>query len=223
MMGAIILKTIDYAKRRPTPFPPLLIVLEEANNAGLLGKYESHALAETRKYGLFFRIVVQSPTFPPDIAENVFQNTGRKEYYRCGSYDVARKAALDIAAGMYFPSDSEISRAEHVARLTTDLLNMPPGTRYVRDQFCSRREYVPLLKAPWTFASLQAKKLREKLARIYTKPQYAGRTAIRPSSNWLPTIPPRPNNLPAPSSPAQRWKQRGRRPADDSIGFAENG
>jgi hypothetical protein len=222
MMGAIILRTIDYAKRRPHPHPPILLVLEEANNAGLIGKHESQALAETRKYGLFFRIVVQSPTFPREIEENVFQNTGRHEYFRCGSYEIARRAAQDIAAGMRHLAYSEISRAEQIAQLTTDLLNMAPGWRHVRNHSGSFREYVPLLGTPWTFPSLQTQKLREKLALIYAKPQYAGRTEINRSLPLSTSTPRPPSNLRAPSSPAARLRQRERRPTGDSIDFAES-
>lgn len=213
MMGAIILKTIDHAKRRPFPHPSILLILEEANNAGLLGKHESQALAETRKFGLFFRIVIQSPTFPQDIGTNVTQNCGCHEWFRCGSYDIAREAAQDIAAGFSWLSDSEISRAEHLARLITELLHMPAGWRYVRDQSGSRKEYIPLLKDPWTWASLQEPRLREKLVRIRRRHEYAGRLATERSSLSCENTPLPPVRSPRPFSPAQRWnRRRERRP-----------
>ncbi len=222
IMGAIILKTIEHVKRRPIPSPPILLVIEEANNAGLLGRHESQALAETRKYGLFIRIVVQTPTFPPEIEANVLQNCNEKHWMRCGSYEVARKAAQDIAAGFSWLASSDISRAETIAQLTTELLHFDPGWRYVRTPAGSRKEFIPLLRDPWTWPSLQAPKLKEKMARIYARPEYAGRNETRPSStSSANTLPPQ-NRSPESSSPADRWKRRERRPTDDSTGFAED-
>ncbi|HQR05680.1 MAG TPA: hypothetical protein PLN21_02605 [Gemmatales bacterium] len=218
MMGAIILKIIDYVKHRPLPSPPVLLVLEEANNSGLLGRHESQALAETRKYGLFFRIVTQTPTFPAEIEDNILQNCSEHQYFRCASYDVARKAAQDIAAGFQWLGSSDISRAETIAQLTTELLHFSPGWRYVRDGRGSRKEFVPLLKDPWVWPSLQIPKLREKMNRIYSKPEYAGRNVIEASSNSLPNTPPLPSRLPASTSAADRLeslRQAGRRPIED--------
>ncbi|MFO0814109.1 MAG: hypothetical protein U0796_12865 [Gemmatales bacterium] len=215
MMGAMILKIIDFVKHRPIPNPPVLLVLEESNNSGLLGRHESQALAETRKYGLFFRIITQTPTFPAEIEDNIFQNCSEHQYFRCASYDVARKAAQDIAAGFHWLAGADISRAETIAQLTTELLHFSPGWRYVRDGRGSRKEFVPLLKDPWVWPSLQIPKLREKLSRIFSKPEYAGRNVIETSSTSSPNTPRLPSRLPDSSSPAERLRQRERRLIDD--------
>lgn len=52
VMGAIVLLVVDHAKRRPKPYPPIRIVIDEATNARLVGGPELRGLAETNKNGL---------------------------------------------------------------------------------------------------------------------------------------------------------------------------
>lgn len=103
MMGAVILRVIRHcrtgAKHR------VVLVLDEAVNAGLLGLHESQALAEAAKWNLEMHVLVQDPFgFPSaDIRSNVLQNCGRHEWFRQGSPEAARLAAEDIAIPLLNP------------------------------------------------------------------------------------------------------------------------
>jgi hypothetical protein len=97
MMGAVILRVIQHC--RTGAACRVVLVLDEAVNANLIGLYESQALAEAGKWGLEFHVLVQDPFgFPsPEIRSNVFQNCWRHEWFRQGSSEAARLAAEDIA------------------------------------------------------------------------------------------------------------------------------
>ncbi len=169
IMGAIVLLVIEHAKRRPKPYPVIRIRIDEANNSGLVGEPELRGIAETRKYGLFWDFLVQNLDFPggPD---RVLQNCKRHEWFGCAFYDLARKAAIDLVAGL--PANGE-SRAERIAQITDDILQMGPGWRWVRDPAGSRKEYVPLLVNPWPdWPGLRESKLSEKIQWIYSRPEY---------------------------------------------------
>ena len=128
IMGAIVLLVIDHAKRRPSPYPPIKIYIDEATNARLVGSPELRGLAETNKNGLYWEFLVQNLDFPGG-ADAVLQNCLRHEWFGCPYYDLARKAATDIVAGL--PASHE-SRSEQIARLTNEIMNLPPGWRWVR-------------------------------------------------------------------------------------------
>src|SRR5205085_4718151 len=59
MMGAVILRTIQHC--RTGSKSRVVLVLDEAATAGLIGLYESQALSEAGKWGLEFHIPVQNP------------------------------------------------------------------------------------------------------------------------------------------------------------------
>jgi hypothetical protein len=99
IMGAIVLLVIEHANRRPTPYPPIRIVIDEANNAGLIGGPELKGIAETNKLGLYWTFLVQNLNFPGDNGE-ILQNCTRHEWFGCPNYDLARKAATDFLAGL---------------------------------------------------------------------------------------------------------------------------
>src|SRR5207253_6255588 len=104
--------------------------------------------------------------------DEVLQNCKRHEWFCCPNYDLARKAATDILAGL--PGD-ERSRAERLQGLTDELSNpgrMKPGWRWVRDEFGSRKEYVEPLEQWPDWPGLRAEKQREKLCQIYSRPEY---------------------------------------------------
>src|SRR5439155_7166869 len=135
-------------------------------------------------------------------------------WFRIDAYDLARRAAIDVAAGLRSTDDE--SRAERIARLTDDIMNLPPGWRWVRDHHGSRKEYVPLLENPWPdWPGLREAKLREKLQCIYSRTEYQKR-AEPASGNSSKHATPRPSRSPADSSPAARLKQRGKKPAAGS-------
>src|SRR5207253_2035067 len=71
MMGAVILRVIQHG--RTGVQSRVVLVLDEAVNAGLVGLHESQALSEAGKWGLEFHILVQDPfSFPSkEIQSNV--------------------------------------------------------------------------------------------------------------------------------------------------------
>lgn len=227
IMGAIILLVIEHAKRRPKPYPPIRIYIDEAVNARLVGPPELRGLAETNKNGLFWTLLVQNLNFPGNSSDEVLQNSLRHEWFKCPVYELARKAATDVASGL---PRGDISRAELIANLTDDIMNLSPGWRWVRDPSGSRKEYVPLLTNPWPdWPGLRDAKLKEKLCRIYARPEYqtyaspkSGDDGMPPSSSSSPDTPPRPSNSPESSSPAERWRLKRKKPVDGSSGN-ENG
>src|SRR5438128_1604090 len=204
IMGAMVLLVINRAKRRPHPFPPIRVYIDEATNARLVGAPELRGLAETNKNGLYWEFLVQNLDFPGG-SDAVLQNCLRHEWFGCPYYDLARKAATDVIAGLPFSSDS---RAERLAALTNEIMNLPPGWRWVRDPSGSRKEYVPLLENPWPdWPGLREAKLQEKLQWIYARREY-GAPSTPPSSSFSSAIPQPPPSSPEGSSPAERWKRR---------------
>jgi len=103
MMGAIVLRVIRHC--RTGARSRVVLVLDEAVNANLIGLHESQALSEAGKWGLQFHMLVQDPlSFPtPEIRSNVLQNCGRHEWFRQGSPEAARLAAEDIATPLLDP------------------------------------------------------------------------------------------------------------------------
>ncbi len=169
IMGAIVLLVIDHVRRRKNPFPVIRVYIDEATNARLVGGPELRGIAELRKYGLFWTFLVQGLDFPggPD---GVLQNCLLHEWFSCSNYELARKAATDIAAGLH--RGDEESRAQMIERLTAEIMNLKPGWRWVRDPSGSRKEYVPLLHSPWPdWPGLRAAKHSEKLQWIYARPE----------------------------------------------------
>jgi hypothetical protein len=229
IVGAIVQLVVDHCKRRPRPHPPVRVILDEATNARLVGRTELRGIAETSKNGLYWTFVVQNLDFPDP--EAVLQNCLRHEWFGCPNYELARKAAVDVLAGLR--SDGR-SRAERLEELTADVMSLGPGWRWVRDPEGSRKEYVPMLEPPWP-AWLQDLKLEEKLCRIYARPEYrrsttsgtpptgdGGTPPSSPSSPPSPSPPPSsPPSSPG-SSPAERFK-RGRKPPGGSAGSGGGG
>jgi hypothetical protein len=219
IMGAIVLLVIDHAKRRPVPHPPIRIVIDEATNARLVGGPELRGIAETNKNGLYWDFLVQNLDFPGG-ADTVLQNCVRHEWFGCPYYDLARKAATDIVAGL---ASSLVSRAERIAGLADQIMNLPAGWRWVRDTAGSRKEYVPLLENPWPdWPGLRDAKLQEKLRCIYARPEYGAAATPTSSPSSSATLPP-PNSSPAVSSPAERWQRAKRKPADGSSNNGDAG
>lgn len=220
IIGAIVQQVVSHCKRRAKPYPPVRVILDEATNARLVGRTELKGIAETSKNGLYWTFVVQNLDFPDP--EAVLQNCLRHEWFRCGSYELARKAAVDILAGM--GSDGR-SRAERLEELTTDVMGLDPGWRWVRDPEGSRKEYVEMLEHPWPdWPGLREAKLKEKLCRIYARPEYQRTTCDDPRTGDVGTPSSSPSSPPSPSpppsspgtSPADRFR-RGRRPPSGPV------
>jgi hypothetical protein len=210
IMGMILLLVIEHAKRRPSALPTIRVRIDEAANAGLLGHTELKAAAEHNKRGLYFEFILQKA---PSQLEDLLQICHRHEWYCCPNYELARKAAVDIVAGLKIGDES---RPQRIAKITDEIMNLDPGWRWVRDQKGSRKEYVPLLENPWPdWPGLRESKFQEKLQWIYARPEYGGRDTP-PSSISSNDTPPRPTSSPVDSSPAERWRRGKRKPADGS-------
>lgn len=213
IMGAIVLLVIEHARLRPKPYPPIRLYIDEATNARLVGGPELRGIAETAKNGLFWQFLVQNLDFPGG-ADPVLQNCARHEWFGCPHYELARKAAIDVVAGL--PTSAE-SRTERIAQLTSEIMNLRPGWRWVRDPAGSRKEYVRLLTNPWPdWSGLRAAKLEERIRCIYSRTEYRKPAEPTSTNSSEPATPP-PDRLPDDSSPATRLKRRGRRPADGSA------
>ena len=78
----------------------MVLALDEAVTADLIGLYESRALSEAGKWGLEFHILIQNPFgFGSDeIRTGVLQNCWRHEWFRQGNPEAARLAAEDIVS-----------------------------------------------------------------------------------------------------------------------------
>ncbi len=103
MMGAVILRVLEHARRGAAN--RIILALDEAVNANLLGLHESQALAEAGKWGLEVHVLAQDPFgFPSaEVRSNVLQNCYRHEWFRQGSAEAARLAADDIATPQLDP------------------------------------------------------------------------------------------------------------------------
>jgi hypothetical protein len=103
MMGAIALRVMQHC--RIGSKSKVVLVLDEAVNANLVGLRESQAIAEAAKWGLEFHVIVQDPfNFPnEEIRNNVLQNCGRHEWFRQGSPAAARLASEDIGTPILDP------------------------------------------------------------------------------------------------------------------------
>lgn len=159
IMGATILQAIRYVRTRPRPHPPVILALDEANNAGLIGAsgYEARAAAECQKLNLHIHILVQSLDFPTaDITDAVLTNALRHEWYFNAHEAAVRRAAADLGHKDY----------------EGQIRNLKPGERLVKDRARVFREYVPLLPDPWGFPGLARKKAEQALREIRRRPEY---------------------------------------------------
>ena len=203
MMTAINIRTINHAKRRKAPFPPIRLYIDEATNFGLVGRPEARALAETRKFGLFFSLLVQAHNFPAGTEDLILQASLRKVWGLCSNYDIARKGAQGLVAASRF--DDESSFASRVASMTNDLMNLKPGWFWIQDPAGVRKQYVELLEDPWVWPKLQELKLRQKIAQIHARPEY-GLSSTEESASSSMNIPAQQDSS-LRSSPAERWKR----------------
>ena len=203
VIGMLVLKIKDFARRRPAPWPRIRVRLDEANSAGLVGTPELKGIAQTRKYGLFWDFLSQDLSFPGGH-EAVLNNCKRHEWMGLKSYELARKAAADILANL--PPD-ERSRPERMEQLTNDVMTMAPGWRWVVEGGRAWREYVPMLENPWPdWPGLREAKLREKLARTFARPEYRPCEPTNSATSSTPATPP-PTSSGDDSSPARRLRR----------------
>lgn len=172
IMGALVLKVINYVRRRSKSTPRVLLVLDEATNAQLVSTHEVKALAELQKKGLDCHVLVQLLDFPSArITEGVLSNAVRHEWYYNANPAVIRRAIEDL--GLRAPKDAS-------GKLTDDassyIRSLEVGERWVKYRGKTReniyRERVPKLRNPWVFPRLAKKKAFQALARIRKRTEY---------------------------------------------------
>lgn len=159
IMGSIIFQVINYVRRRTKPTPRVLLVLDEATNAGLIGAtgHEVRALAELQKAGLDVHVLVQGPAFDSTyITDGVLTNTLVHCWHYLANDSFARLAAADLG-------DPDYRQA---------IRCLKPGQRFVNDRGTVYREYVPLVNNPWAFPGLGETKARAALERIRQRPEF---------------------------------------------------
>jgi hypothetical protein len=220
-MGAVILLTRAYAESREGPLPTVRLRIDEAANADLLSDRELRIAAECNKWGLYLEVNLQRDP-GGGLLEDLLQLCHRHEFYKCNDRALARKAAVDLDAGLPPVGDDE-TRAQRVERLTAQLMNLRPGERAVRDAAGTRFERVPMLDNPWPdWPGLRDAKRKELLCRIHARPEYrvpppSGGPDEPPSSNSSGGGgPPPPNRSPGDSSAAGRWRRDSGGPAGGS-------
>ncbi len=159
IMGAIILQVFHFIRSRPKPYPRVLLVIDEATNANLIGAagHEVRALAELQKRGLDIHILCQSPNFPNSFVEDgVLTNCIEHHWFFPANDAVAQKAARDLGDAEYRQSVRSLRR----------------GQRYVKRLNRVTFEQVTPLPDPWTFPGLADSKARKALTEIQKRPEY---------------------------------------------------
>jgi hypothetical protein len=204
ILGSIILQTIHYVRARPYPYPRVLLILDEATNANLVGAagHEVRALAECQKMGLDIHVLVQSLNFPSAyVTDGVLTNCTRHEWFYAANAAVARKAAEDLGNVDYEPQ----------------IRALGVGERYVKDRARVEFQAVPAIKQPWVFPQLAARKVRKAIEIIRKRPEYGGPDECQPGvtvtttlSDSLPDTSAVPS-ISSDSSPARRRRTGGSR------------
>ncbi len=159
IMGAIVLQVIHYVRSREKAFPRVLLVLDEATNAALLGSagHEVRALAELQKKGLDVHILVQSPTFASSFVEDgVMTNCIEHHWFFSANDAVAQKAARDLGD------------PEYRARIR----DLRQGQRFIKRLNRVSFDQVTPLDDLWSWPGLGEKKAKQALTEILKRNEY---------------------------------------------------
>lgn len=172
IMGSIVLQVIQYVRGRTSSKPGVLLVLDEATNASLIGSagHETRALAELQKKRLDIHALVQSPNFPSSqIEEGVFTNCIEHHWFFNANESVCQQAARDLGDADYR------ERVRYLKR----------GERFIRRLGRVSFDRVTPLPDPWVLPGLSTRKAYKSLAEIRNRPEY-----------WSPTQCPEPESEP---------------------------
>ena len=205
IMGALILQVIQYVRTRSGSKPRVLLVMDEATNAGLISQHEVHALAECQKMGLDLHILVQLLDFPSSqVAAGVMTNCIRHEWFYASDPAVARKAADDLGLSS--------EEADSVRKLKI-------GERYVKTRHGVQREQVEMMDDPWVWPGLAVIKTHKALSRIRKRPEYQEFTCKGQSTGENETTPSfaEQHNMSAQSGTFSRSSHRNRQPTEEST------
>lgn len=185
IMGAVVLRVINYVRRRNNNKTRVLLVLDEATNAQLVSGHEVRAMAELQKKGLDCHVLVQLLDFPSNkITEGVLSNAVRHEWYYNANPAVIRRAIEDL--GLRPPKGTDGKLSDDASSFVR---NLEVGERWVKYRGKVReqvfRERVPQLQNPWTFPYLVKKKAWQALARIRDRSEYQrpGESALDDADN----------------------------------------
>jgi RecA/RadA recombinase len=195
ILGSISLKTIEYVRNRPRPYPRVSHYLDEANNYGLVGEHEKSALAELRKKNYGCKILVQGLDFPSlQITEGVLNNCATHIWFCCSSSKLAQQAAADLGD----------------PGLKDSLRGLQVGECYIRTPGNYRFYKHKMGEDPWVFPGLSKKKAEVYLETIRARPEFQSRgdSAMPPSKGDSKTTRPQSDNSSI-SSPAKRLRIEG--------------
>jgi len=157
VLSSIAMQTINYVRTRRRPHPRVLLVLDEAVNAGLVGATEVRALAECQKMGLDIHILVQSLNFPnAHITDGVLSNCVRHDWFYQANASVCTAAAADLGSPEY----------------RDKIRTLGIGQRFVKCRDKVYREQVEMLADPWGVSGIAKVKARKALKEIYQRPEY---------------------------------------------------
>jgi hypothetical protein len=158
MLGAVILRVVQFVRSRSRPLPRVRLVIDEASTACLISAFECRALAELQKSGLDCDLLLQSLNLDSAfLTDGVLQNTQRHEWFFCGNAAVAQAGAADLGDPSYKQQLMQLSR----------------GVRFVKEHGRVHREYVePLEAEPWHFPGLSKIKAERALRQIQKRTEY---------------------------------------------------
>jgi hypothetical protein len=167
MMGAVILKTLNFLRERKREFPHVTLALDEATNANLIGEagHEVAALAELRKYGLGMHILVQRLDFPSGIERDVLTNCATRKYFQCPEPRTAMQLGADLG-GTYTTHESKTRYYKDGSTwdapgtvenpFADDLRNLSRGECFIRRGNRNTRERITPLPDPFAVSKAAA-------------------------------------------------------------------
>ena len=185
MMGAIILKTINYLRDRKREFPHVTLALDEASNANLIGEagHEVRAMAELRKYGLGMHVLVQLLDFPSARIERAVMATcATHRYFCCSDPKTAARLGEDLGGSFetsgtktryYKDGTSWDAPATFENPYAKKLRELPRGVCLTRLGNSISREHITPLSDPFGLSKSSRAKLMDGLLKaVQQRPEY---------------------------------------------------
>jgi hypothetical protein len=186
MMGAILLKTLNYLRKRQREFPYITLALDEANNANLIGEagHEVRALAELRKYGLGMHILVQYLDFPSSrIEKGVLATCATRKYFNCSEPSTAARLGADLGGSYqtdgttrrYYKDGTTWDAPDSFDNPYADeLRNLKIGECLVRRGSSTTRERISPLPNPFPDYSARTRNvlIQEHIIKVTQRPEY---------------------------------------------------
>jgi hypothetical protein len=185
MMGAVVLKTLNYLRRRKREFPHVTLALDEANNAQLIGEsgHETRALAELRKYGLGMHVLVQLLDFPSSrIERSVLANCATRRYFNCSDPRTAARLGEDLGGSYttegkktrYYKDGSQWDApATFDNPYADELRKLARGVCYTRRGSTNKLEHIVPLPNPFRMSSPSLRRLVGGLLKaVQQRPEY---------------------------------------------------